>query len=211
MSAPPPALVVLAAGASRRLGRCKATAPLAGRTAVDRLLDAALAVHEHAWVVTGAHHDEIAAALAGRASVSLLHHADWAAGRSGSVARAVRELPRRDLLVAPVDCPLVGPGVHRALLAAWQRAQAPPLGWCAPRTAVAPAAVRHGHPVLLGRDLLARVAAGPPDRPLKDWRAEARPLLDARVEDLSVLDDLDTSEDLSRLSQRVLDRPSDGT
>ena len=60
-----PALVVLAAGASRRLGECKALVDLNGSSPLERLLRAGgPASHGPVLVVTGAHHGEIAEALA---------------------------------------------------------------------------------------------------------------------------------------------------
>ncbi len=88
-----PALVVLAAGASRRLGTCKALVDLGGRAPLERLcaagacLDAAPPL-----VVAGADLALLAAALP--AGAELVHNPDWAAGRSGSVAVAARAPPR---------------------------------------------------------------------------------------------------------------------
>ena len=208
MSAPP-ALVVLAAGASRRLGSCKALADLGGRPALLRLLDGALACHGSALVVVGPDAAPIRERLAGRAEVRCVENPSWRAGRTGSLARAVRELPGRDLVVAPVDCPLVSAAVHRALLASWAEAGAPPRGWWAPR--VVPAGggrARYGHPVLLGRELAGEVPDMPADRPLRELRARAEPLGWVDVEDLSVLDDLDTPADLRGIARRVPDLAS---
>jgi len=207
----PPALVVLAAGASRRLGSCKALADLGGCPALLRLLDAALGCHGSALVVVGPDAAAIGDLVAGRSDVRCVENARWRAGRTGSLARAVAELPGRDLCLAPVDCPLVSTAVHRALLAAWAAAGAPERGWWAPRVAAgAGARPRFGHPVLLGRDLAARVPDLPADLPLRALRSRAEPLGWVDVEDLSVLDDLDTPADLRRIAGRV-PGPASGT
>ena len=82
--------MVLAAGASRRLGEPKALADLGGRSALARLC-AALAANGGApvLVVTGRHDAEIRAhAEAEGLDVELLHNPDWERGRTSSVARA---------------------------------------------------------------------------------------------------------------------------
>jgi molybdenum cofactor cytidylyltransferase len=195
-----PALVLLAAGASARLGTCKALVDLAGRTPLARLLDAGAGLDDVApLVITGAHRAEIEAAAPPR--VELAWNADWGSGRTSSFALAVRLRAGRDVCLAPVDVPLVPREVFDALVHAWQAEGAPPRGWLAPffrergRT-------RFGHPLVVGRELAARVATLGPERPLYELRAEADPLLAIEVETFSVLDDLDTPEDLARLRER---------
>ena len=111
-----PALVVLAAGASRRLGTCKATVELGGRPALLRLLEAGSVVPGPAIVVAGAEHDAIRSILGPDDHVELVRHDDWESGRTGSLAAAVRRLADRDVIVAPVDCPLVSRRVFETLI-----------------------------------------------------------------------------------------------
>ena len=108
-------LVLLAAGGSRRLGVCKALVDLGGRTPLARLLAAGAAcTGAPPLVVTGAHHDEIAAAAP--PGVELVHNPRWAEGRTGGVALARVHRPGLDLVLAPVDVPLVPAAVFEALL-----------------------------------------------------------------------------------------------
>lgn len=203
-----PVLVVLAAGASRRLGTCKALVDLGGRCALDRLLDAGLAAFSEARVVLGPDAPLVRSRLAARPGVELLDHPRWAAGRTGSLARAAATLPGRDLCVAPIDCPLVPRQVFERLLAGWREAGRPRRGWWAPRVVPVDRAAperRYGHPVILGRELAEHVLEMPPDAPLRGLRARAEPLGSVPTEDFSVLDDLDTPADLQRLRDRVLD------
>lgn len=208
MSALPPALVVLAAGASARLGQPKALARLragAGGTALELLLAAGAELGDpRALVVTGRHHGAIAAALSARvlASVELCENERWAEGRTGSVRCAVARRPGRDLCLAPVDVPLVQGAVFAALAAEWARCGAPARGWLAPwvRRPELPDPRAFGHPVLIGRELLAALKDFPPERPLSALRALARPLLALEVAAAAILDDLDTPADRARLS-----------
>ena len=211
-----PALVISAAGASRRLGCDKALVELEGRAAVLHLLDAAAAAGlthagNPALVITGAHHATIAAAIrAAHGAAEICHNRSWAAGRTGGLARALALRAGRDLLLAPVDCPLVGPRVLEMLCAAWDAAGQPPRGWLAPRLDPPPRSGRtHGHPVLVGRELAAGLACLLPGAPLRDLRLRAQPLLSVPVRDRAILDDLDEPDDLAALRARLARRRQD--
>ena len=192
-----PALVVLAAGASSRLGSCKALTPIDGVTVLERILAADAERTHHPLVVAGPDFEAIQ--VAAPEDVLVVAHPHWAEGRTGSVARAVQERRNQDLLLAPVDCPAVPTSVFRALRDAWARAGSPPLGWLAPQHSGGD----YGHPIVIGRELLGRVAAFDPDRPLRDLRAWADPLLSVQVDSVAVLEDLDTPQDRARIEDRV--------
>jgi CTP:molybdopterin cytidylyltransferase MocA len=100
-----------------------------------------------------------------------------------------------------VDVPLVPAEVFAALGRAWDEAGSPARGWLAPWVQV-DGRRKHGHPVVLGRDLLAEILAQPAELPLKDFRTRAAPLLEVEVRSHFVLDDLDTPEDLARMRAR---------
>jgi CTP:molybdopterin cytidylyltransferase MocA len=92
-SAPRLAGLLLAAGASRRLGRPKQLLVHRGRTLVERAADAALAVCDDGVVaVLGANQSEIEAALAGRA-LAIVTNPRWEAGIGASLAAGVARLP----------------------------------------------------------------------------------------------------------------------
>ena len=88
-----------------------------------------------------------------------------------------------------------------ALRARWAALGAPANGWLAPRFDAGPRP-RHGHPVVLGRGLAARLADLAPDAPLSTLRAVAQPLEGVAVDDSAILDDLDTPADLEGLRAR---------
>lgn len=197
-SAPPPplALVILAAGASRRLGTCKALVDLGGATPLERLAREGAPLDDlPPLVVSGCHHEAIAAALP--PGVELVPNPSWEQGRTGSLAVAARARPGADLVVAPVDVPLVESSVFLALRDAWRSAGSPAAGWLAPASGTPRR--RPGHPIVLGRDLALRLPDLPPDTPLKRLRSSARPLWVVDVESPAIHDDLDTPEDLERL------------
>jgi len=193
-----PALAILAGGASRRLGECKALVDWNGVSSLERMLAAAATFDDGPLVVTGFDHERIRARAPRRLEV--LHNANWSAGRLGSLRVARDARPGRDLCVAPVDAPLVSAAVFDALYAQWTELGAPALGWLAPRTDVEPA--RFGHPVVIGRKLLQKLEALGPDGSLRTLRSLAHPLSSVACDDVAILDDLDTPEDLSLLRRR---------
>jgi molybdenum cofactor cytidylyltransferase len=210
---PAPALVILAAGASTRLGTCKALVRLRDAepsTPLALLLAAgAEGSGSPPLVVTGADHTAIAAAVP--PGVEVLENERWAAGRTGGVALAAARRAGHDLLLAPVDVPLVPAAVFRALVQAWEAAGAPPLGWLAPRAVPASGGPgRTGHPVVLGRDLAARLAAFDSDQPLRALRDAAQPLWAMETAFPEVLDDLDGPPDLAELRARLAAGPAPG-
>ncbi len=83
------AAVVLAAGASRRLGRPKQLLPWGGRLLVRAVADEACAVFARVAVVVGADASRVARAVAG-ARVERLANPQWAEGVASSVRAGVR-------------------------------------------------------------------------------------------------------------------------
>lgn len=198
-----PALVVLAAGASSRLGEPKALARLrdgAGGTALELLLSAGAALGDaRPLVVTG--HEHAAIARAAPAGAEVRRNERWQEGRTGGVALAAHLRPGRDLCVAPVDVPLVPAGVFAALAEEWSRRGAPESGWLGPFV-LEDGTRRFGHPVILGRGLARDVKGFPAGSPLSAVRARAAPLLSLLVAGPAILDDLDSPADLARLRAR---------
>jgi molybdenum cofactor cytidylyltransferase len=199
-----PALVILAAGESRRLGQCKALVALTPLNPLQLLVQAGACLDEDPpLVVTGADHAAIAAALPPGSEV--VFNAEWARSRSGGVRAAARLRPDRDLCLAPVDEPLVPREVFELLLAAWRAHGRPSRGWLAPRcvTRADPEISSHGHPVLVGRELVRDLDGMALDASLRELRQRAEPVFSVSVESPAILDDLDTPADLSRLRARA--------
>lgn len=104
--------VVLAAGASRRMGRPKQLLQFRGTTLLRRVVEEALASSlSRVLVVVGAHAPVATAALTGL-PVGIVENVDWALGQGSSVATGMRALRERDPDTAGVvflvsDQPLV--------------------------------------------------------------------------------------------------------
>jgi CTP:molybdopterin cytidylyltransferase MocA len=191
--------VILAAGASSRMGRPKALLPLGGDTFVTRvcrtLLEAGV---DDVVVVAGAEHEAIAAAV-GSAGLQarVVENPRPAEGQLSSVLAglAVADRPGVDaVLVHLVDAPLVRPDTVRAVLDAFFTTHAPVV-----RPEVGG---RHGHPVLFARrvfDDLRR--ADPAVGAQAVVRAHAAGICDVRVDDDGACRDFDTPEDLAWLTR----------
>jgi molybdenum cofactor cytidylyltransferase len=191
--------LVTAAGASTRMGRCKALLEYDGLRAFERIERALRTAEPAARVVliTGADDMRIRAALVGsQARVECLHNPDWALGRSGGLVLAARAFPGRPALIWPIDCPRVLPATVQALCARWSDLGEPARGWLAPAVRAA-GRLRHGHPVWVGAELLSELEAAGPDQPLRALRALAAPLAELVVDDRRILEDFDTPEQLS--------------
>jgi CTP:molybdopterin cytidylyltransferase MocA len=120
------AAIVLAAGASSRLGTPKQMIDFRGEPLVRRAARAAMeAGASPVVVVLGGEAESIAPALAGLENVSPVVNERWQSGLASSVAEGMREVRRRcplcdAVLITTADQPLVGREALRALLDAFK-------------------------------------------------------------------------------------------
>jgi molybdenum cofactor cytidylyltransferase len=196
--------IVLAAGASSRMGRSKALLPAEpGGTLLGRVLATlADAGVDPLIVVT-------------RAVLDL--GLAWPDSRAARVRQVVNPLPDRGqlsslwcgldalggdpeaVLVTLVDVPLARTSSVAALLEAWQHSLAAFARLCY--------AGRHGHPVIFGARMLASLRTSDPDLGAKPVvRAFEAMALDVDVDDPGVVEDIDTPDDYARLVGPLLDR-----
>ena len=197
----PPMLVVgiiLAAGASSRMGRPKALLPIGDDTFVTRvcrtLLEAGV---DDLIVVAGDERTAVAEAVAGAGlPVRIVENPRREEGQLSSVLAglAVADRPGVDaVLVHLVDAPLVRPDTVRAVLDAFRRSHAPVV-----RPSVGG---RHGHPVLFARRVFDDLRRADPSVGAKAVvRAHAEDAADVHVDDEGACHDIDTPEDFERLA-----------
>ena len=192
------AALVLAAGASSRMGRPKAALPLGPGlgTVLSRGVATLLAAGvPRVVVVAGAHPDAVRDALDGTdARVSVVDNPAWAVGQLSSLIRGLDAVDdgRLDaVLMTLVDVPLVAPATVRHLIDTWRETRAP---------IVRPArGDTHGHPVLFDRSIFAELRAADPTRGAKPVvHAHAHEIINVAVGDEGAFLDLDTPEDYAR-------------
>ena len=127
-----PALLLLAAGASTRMGQPKQLLPYHGRTLLRHAAETAVASGCTPLVlVTGALHDALLAEVAGL-PIQPVHNPDWETGLASSIRAGLRALAEIDPAAPPTavllmlsDQPLLTPALLRQLVARQQHTQAP--------------------------------------------------------------------------------------
>ena len=127
-SSGPVALLLLAAGASTRMGQPKQLLPYHGRTLLRHAAETAVAGGCAPIVlVTGALHDELLAEIVGL-PILAERNSDWETGMASSIRAglaAVAAAAPRAVLVMLTDQPLVTPELLRQLIVQQQATQAP--------------------------------------------------------------------------------------
>ena len=122
------ALLLLAAGASTRMGRPKQLLPYHGRTLLRHAAETAVASGCAPFVlVTGALHDELVAEVADL-PIQVVRNKHWESGMASSIQTgltAVAPAQPRAVLIMLADQPLVTPELLRQLVARQQQTQAP--------------------------------------------------------------------------------------
>ena len=127
-SSGPVALLLLAAGASARMGRPKQLLPYHGRTLLRHAAETAVASGCAPIVlVTGALHDELLAEIAGL-PIQAVRNENWETGMASSIQTglaAVAPAQPCAVLIMLTDQPLATPALLRQLVAQQQQTQAP--------------------------------------------------------------------------------------
>ena len=195
--------IILAAGASSRMGRPKALLPGPDGASFHARLAGTLAAAGIGplVVVAGRHAGQIALAVRRDAlPLEVVVNARPERGQLSSLLAGLEVLVGRGceaVAVAPVDQPLVSVETVRTLAAAWRASRA---------AVVRPACLgRHGHPAILDARLFGELRAAALEagaRPVIERHAAE--VLDVAVDDPGAFEDIDTPEDYRRLVGRPL-------
>ncbi|GAB3858518.1 nucleotidyltransferase family protein [Hymenobacter terrigena] len=122
------ALLLLAAGASTRMGRPKQLLPYHGRTLLRHAAETAVASGCAPIVlVTGALQEELLTEVSGL-PIQSIHNPEWETGMASSIRaglKAVAETSPTAVLIMLTDQPLVTPELLQELIARQQQSQAP--------------------------------------------------------------------------------------
>lgn len=195
--------IVLAAGASSRMGQAKAALPLGqtGESVVSRVVRTLLQGGvPRVVVVAGAHIDAVRAAMPPRESrSSLVEHPGWQNGQLSSLLKGLEAIDDPQLeaaLVTLVDVPLVLPSTVAAVIAAWRRTRAP---------IVRPAhGDKHGHPVIFDRAVFEDLRRADLNTGAKAVFAKHRErVLNVDVDDAGAFEDMDTPDQYEKLRSEI--------
>jgi molybdenum cofactor cytidylyltransferase len=189
--------IILAAGASSRMGTPKALLDYRGETFLDRLIRVLGAVCDPVIVALGYHADDIRAAANGH--VRFVLNPDPSRGQLSSLQTALAEVPAdaEGFLFMPVDCPAVGPEVVRHIVGVGLRGK--------DLLVIPRFKGERGHPVFARRELIAEFLALPAEGRAKEVvhrYADRTHYLDTF--DAGVLSDIDDPEAYRVLQERAL-------
>ena len=191
--------IVLAAGASSRMGQPKAALRLGqtGETLIARVIRTLLSGGAPGVVVVaGAHVDAERSALPpNNPRARLVEHAGWQQGQLSSLLAGLAAIDQPLLegaLVTLVDVPLVKPATVAAIIAEWRRTRAP---------IVRPVqGERHGHPVMFDASIFQDLREADPAVGAKAVFVKHRAgIVNVDVNDPGAFEDIDTREDYERV------------
>lgn len=202
--------IVLAAGASSRMGHAKAALPLGqtGETVVSRVVKTLLEGGvPKVVVVAGAHIDAVRRAMPPHEPrARVIEHPGWQRGQLSSLLaglEAIDEPQLEAVMVTPVDVPLVSAATVAAVVAAWRRAHAPivrPIEQGALGALGASGPQRHGHPVIFDRSVFADLRSASLDVGAKAVFATHKDrVLNVEVQDAGAFEDIDTPEEFEKV------------
>ena len=121
MSQPSIAAIILAAGASRRMGQPKQLLPYRGQTLLGHVIQCTLASSCHPVIVISGAHAEAIAPVIEHLSIEVIHNANWHQGMSSSIRCGVSyirdNLPSTDgILFLTCDQPFVSTNLIETLI-----------------------------------------------------------------------------------------------
>lgn len=185
-----PAGIVLAAGASSRMGGPKALLDAGGATFTARLVATLREGGCAPVIVVAASEAGRVAAEADGCGARLVVNPDGEGGQIGSLRAALAylrglDVPPSAFVFSPVDNPAVTPETVRALIAGWRGSDAPIV---MPRYEE-----ERGHPVLADMTIAHEfLAPGLPEGARSVVRRDPGRVLEVPVTDAGVVDDIDT-------------------
>ncbi|MFA5162563.1 MAG: nucleotidyltransferase family protein [Elusimicrobiales bacterium] len=188
--------IILAAGASSRMGRPKALLEYRGGTFLDAVCSAMHGAGVHSiTVVMGAHAAEIRGKWPGRHTHALVNpHPEQ--GQLSSLKTALRNMPvyAGAAVMALVDQPEVSSAVYEKLIDAWRQNPG-----C---IAIPRHRGKRGHPIILDARVWPLCFEAPPDKGLH-WVTHhgSVSVIDVDVDEESVIRDIDTPEQYAVLTR----------
>ena len=199
--------IVLAAGASSRMGQAKAALPLGqtGETVVARVVRTLLEGGvPNVVVVAGAHIDAVRAAMPRHESrARVIEHLGWEQGQLSSLLAgldAIDDPLLEAAVVTLVDVPLVRSSTVADVIAAWRRTRAPIVRPADPSTSLRAGGQRHGHPVIFDLSIFADLRSADPNKGAKAvFEIHRERIINVEVNDEGAFKDIDTPADYNEV------------
>ena len=200
--------VVLAAGSSTRMGRDKALLPwppiAEGSPAVNTFLGASIDLlqpQSDMVIVVAGRNADILQPIANAHGAFLVVNPHPERDQFSSIQVGLNEVldrGRDSAFLAPVDRPPVLPETIRAMRAAFLAA--PPEVWAVVPETQRDGATVHGHPLLVGREMIEQFLCAPVEAVARDIIHRHQPhVLYLPVEDARIAWNIDTPQDYERL------------
>jgi molybdenum cofactor cytidylyltransferase len=190
------AVIVLAAGRGTRFGpEPKLLAPLDGKVLIRHVVEAAVgSIADPVIVVTGYRHRDVEAEL-NDLPVQIVQNAAFREGLSTSLKAGFAALPPQSkaAIVVLGDMPLVTSGLIDSLVQMWDHMNMP--------TALVPTMNgKRGNPVVLSRGLESLITQLSGDVGAGPILRERSDVVECPVDDPAILEDVDTTAGLNRIS-----------
>ncbi|UTF50503.1 nucleotidyltransferase family protein [Desulfomicrobium sp. ZS1] len=180
--------VILAAGLGRRMGTVKQLLPFRGRPLLQHVIDAARASRlENLLLILGHAHDQVLPQLDTH-GLEVIVNRDFAAGQSTSVRAGLEHRADADgIMYLLGDQPLLNADTINTLIDCFLRER--------PWAAVPVHHGQPGNPVIIGRPLMADLAALCGDIGARRLLRQSQFVRRVEVDDSAILRDVDTMED----------------
>lgn len=194
--APVMAAVVLAAGESSRMGSDKALLMYRGRTFLENIISVLRDAGITSIVVVLGHHAELIRQRLDLSSVEVVVNQDYRRGQTSSLQAGLRVLAPDEpdgVVLCLVDHPVMSADTVQKLIQCFKLTRKP--------VVIPQLNGKHGHPVLLGREVLSQIAALGPDQGADIVIHRYRPQTEfIEVTDPGILIDVDDSESYLKLA-----------
>lgn len=190
------AALILAGGASRRMGRPKALLPYSGTTFADHLVRVYASCCDPVILVLGHQHESIRKGL--QSDARIVVNPDPARGQLSSMQCGLQAMPAdiEGFVFTPVDYPAVREDTVHLLLSRMREANA--------KCAIPRHEGRKGHPVACHASLIAQFLALPAEGQARDVvRRHGGETLYVDVEDAGIVNDVDDPPAYERLLAEV--------
>jgi molybdenum cofactor cytidylyltransferase len=193
------ASLILAAGESRRMGRDKALLTYRGKTFLETIIQSLrVAAIENVTVVLGHHHEAIQQAV-NLDTVRVVVNQHYQQGQTSSLqvglTAAAADSPHA-IVLCLVDHPAIFPRVIFQLKERFEATYPPVL--------IPTYQGRHGHPVVISRELFSELLALPPAEPANQVIRKYRPATEfVEVDDPGILLDVDDPAGYERLEKGI--------